>query len=198
MAKDKKEKKDSNLLVILLILILMLLIILPPTFRMLFPKEEEQSSNNTTREEKNNRTSLSCRKTTTDGYNVTATTIYQNNEITRVNISYVAAITTNDATTEQGTTTTTDPDGSTNGLIQDPTSTVAPAVIDDVAGEMVALKTIQGIVVNENETNHQFSLDMQKVDLTTIPDFFKERLQMPSLQKIFYETLGYTCVKNNT
>ena len=206
MAKAKKEKKSSNLLVILLILILLLLIVLPPTFRSLFPREDEEEKIEET-PKLNNLTNLSCRKKTTDNYNVTVNNIYQNNDISKVTISYSQVV--NDQNTTEtpdanGTSdTTTNTQTQTNDTTsQTQTNTEQPTtnspVIDNVLGEMDVLRTIEAITKNETDTNHQFSIVIKNFGNLPIPNKITFRLQSLTVQKKFYENLGYTCTIVNT
>ena len=211
MAKSKKEKKSSsNILVVLLILILLLLIILPPTFRSLFPREEEEE--NTTETPKlNNLTNLSCRKKTTDNYNVTVNNIYQNNDISKVTISYTPVVNNQNTTetTDGSTNNNETSNATTNTEIQttdttnqpqantEQTTTSSP-VIDNVLAEMEILRGIDAVTKNETDTNHQFLILIKNFGNLPIPNEITFRLQSLTVQKKFYENMGYTCTIVNT
>ncbi len=200
MAKREKEKKDSNLLVILVMLILILLIALPPTFRMLFPKEEESESNSETDTTKKTSsvTSLSCRKTSTDGYSITVNTIYQNNDVSKITLSYI--VSQNNNTTDTTTNNTTQPqnDETTNQAVQPQTTDTTHQVQDNTLAEIELLKAIPNIQANEADTSHQFQIEMKNYTYKTIPDNLTLRVQSLSLQRAFYENSGYACsVINN-
>ncbi len=198
MAKNN-EKKDSNLLIYLVIIILLILIILPPVFRTLFKDEtKEESSPNPTSITNNSITSLSCRKRTTDNYSVVVGTIYKDNDISKITITYTNMAKSNNETQNNNTetnnnTTPTDNNTVNNTPTETPTDNTATAVVDNVAMEIEQLKAIEGVSLQESENVYKFVIDLKKIDMSFLTTVLSQRVQTLSLQKNYYETLGYTC-----
>ena len=175
---------------------------------MLFPREEEDNENVKENPQLTNLTNLSCRKKTTDNYNVTVNNIYQNNDISKVTISY-SQVVNNENITQQSDTTNNDVtnNATTDTQIQTTDTTTQtqqtdqtqtqPAITDNVLSEMETLRGIEAITKSETETNHQFIILMKNLEKIPIPNEITFRLQSLTAQKKFYENLGYTCTKVN-
>lgn len=164
--KDKKESSIVNIFIYLLIVVFIILIALPPICRIVF-KESEDNINNGSNATVNTVTALNCNKEVPVGtmmYNVTISSNYTNDELTKVTFMYNLP------------------------EILDPSITE-----DQVMNEINTIRS-SGLVEDEStDTQIRLILTKElkeaNPDNTSLDNFF----QPIDLQQSNLESLGYTC-----
>lgn len=164
----KKEK--SPVVVILCIIFLSLFIILPPTFRKLIPKQSI-SSNTNQNDIKPKLIIINCNK-------IFVNEMYQVNSKTK----YVDSVPTNTITYQKITSLPEDYTQTSN----DETTTVEE--------EIAHFKSLVNINEVDQETSTRFVIDSNLVSSNPTDQMLINYLSnSPDSQKLYFESIGYTC-----
>lgn len=165
--KAKKEK--STILVIFTILVLAIFIILPPVFRKFYPKETKTI-------ERKKIDLLSCAKDMeTEGYQITTTTRYEDDELTSARIVYTKGTTekTNEATTIP------------NNIVSEDNT---------LKKELEIFQAIPEIEIEQTNTKTTITLTKEIIEKNTDNLEISSYVQpILSDQQTYYENQGYIC-----
>lgn len=164
--KSKKESSFINIFIYLLMVVFIILIILPPICRILF-KESDDNINNIEDNTVNSVTALNCNKEITVGtvvYNVTISSNYTNDELTKVTFMYSL-----------------------------PEVDDSSIVVNPVITEINNLRN-SGIVEDEStDTQARFILTKESKEKNPDNTSFDNFFQPIDIQQSNLEEAGYTC-----
>lgn len=170
----KKEK--SNFLVYLAMILLLTFIVVPPLFRVLIPKQSVPTNETAI----DDIVLLNCNKTDSDGIlSVMTSTRYRNGVFENNTIKF----TRNDTPID---------DNITDENINESTEQVQENITTTVASEYDSFMALTFLnpVVAENTTTITLTTELASQDET---NFLNSYLQDVDNQKLYYESIGYTC-----
>ena len=186
----KKKTEYSNMVVMMAIFLLALPIALPPFFRAMFPKEEVEVV-------KEKQVLLMCRKdvSTTEGYNVSSSTIYKNDVPEKNTISFlIVTPNSGDDSAEVQENMIVEPnvvqqnveEGTTTG---ENTSTGQRTVNEEIS----FFRGLEGVNFSENETSIVVTINGDSLSLNSDNLELSSYLSSLNSQKEFYTNMGYSC-----